>query len=178
MKNKEIERFTAEDLDSQVAKVLRGLGNPEPPLDLRDVRELQKLDRAYYSSQDDSPLRERYSQLKIAGKQIIRRPTLLLDVIRKAKISALWIPDRRRILIDEETPKLKHRWFEAHEIGHSLAPWHERYLFGDDSETVLPTCIETLESEANYIAGQLLFLQDRFFLRLKIAIHPLRPSSR
>jgi hypothetical protein len=34
----------ASDIDQQVAKVLRGLDNPEPPLRLEDVRELLELD--------------------------------------------------------------------------------------------------------------------------------------
>jgi len=162
MKNPAVGVREADDLRKQVQKVLRGLGNPEPPLDLRDVRELLKLDLRYYSSADDGFLLETVSRLKIAGKQILQRPTLLLEVVRKAKISALWIPDHKRILIDSDTPELKHRWFEGHEIGHGLAPWHQRYLFGDDAETLRHSCIETLESEANYAAGQLLFLQSRF----------------
>ena len=44
MKNPVIEQLAAEDLRSQVDKVLRGLGNPEPPPDLRDVRDLLRRD--------------------------------------------------------------------------------------------------------------------------------------
>ena len=116
----------------------------------------------YFSSSDDSFLRDTVSRLRVAGKQIVKRPTLLLDVIKKAKLSALWVPDHKRILIDSDTPKLKHRWFEGHEIGHSLALWHKRFLLGDDTESLRQTCHETLESEANYASGQLLFLQKRF----------------
>lgn len=162
MKNSSIGRYEAEDLRRQVEKVLRGLGNPEPPLDLRDVRELLRLDRQYYSSKDDSAVREFVSKLTIAGKQILARPTLLLDIIRKADISALWVPDRKRILIDADLPQLKHRWAETHEISHSIAPWHRGFLFGDSEEELRLSCHEKLESEANYTAGQLLFLQERF----------------
>jgi len=162
MKNQPIGKHEGEDLRKQVRKVLRGLGEPEPPLDLRDVRELLRLDLRYYSSEDDSYLQEMVSRIKIGGKQLLLRPALLLDVVKKAKLSALWVPDHKRILIDAEAPKLKHRWFEGHEIGHGLAPWHQRYLFGDDAETLRLTCYERLESEANYAAGQLLFLQERF----------------
>src|SRR4051794_36690996 len=118
MKNAQIGQHEAADLRKQVDKVLRGLGNPEPPLELGDVRELLRLDRQFFSSSDDSAIREVASKLFIAGKQIIARPTLLVDVIRKAQLSALWLPDRKRILIDSETPLLKHRWYETHEIGH------------------------------------------------------------
>ncbi|UOF02885.1 ImmA/IrrE family metallo-endopeptidase [Bdellovibrio reynosensis] len=164
MKNPTVGKHEAEDLKKIVEKVIKGLGNPKPPLDLRDVRELLKLDVRYYSSTNDSFLQETISRMKIAGKQIIKRPSLLLDVVKKAKLSALWIPDHKRILIDESTPKLKHRWFEGHEIGHGLAPWHKLFLFGDNQETLGQGCHEQLEAEANFAAGQLLFLQDRFVI--------------
>jgi hypothetical protein len=162
MKNPVVGRYEAEDLQKQVEKVLRGLGNPEPPIDLREVRELLRLDKGYFSSKDDSYLRETVSKVKIAGKQIIERPTLLLDVVRKAKLSALWLPDSRRILLDQDEPILKHRWSEAHEIGHSIAEWHGLFMFGDDAETLNRACHEKLEGEANFAAGQLLFMQKRF----------------
>ena len=44
-KNHLIKEKTAHDIDQRVERVLRGLGNPEPPLRLEDVRELLKLDR-------------------------------------------------------------------------------------------------------------------------------------
>lgn len=162
MKNVILTPFEAEDLRSQAEKVLRGLGNPEPPLDLESVYELLRLDRQFYSTTNDGAVREFVSRVKIAGRQIIARPTLLIDVIRKAQLSALWVPDRKRILIDSNTPKLKQRWYGAHEVGHSLIPWHEDYLYGDSEETLTPMCDERLESEANYTAGQLLFMLDRF----------------
>jgi hypothetical protein len=162
VKNQVIPAYEAADLRRQVEKVLRGLGNPEPPLRLEDVRELLRLDRQYYSSTDDSAAREMISRLRIAGKQILERPSLLIDVIRKAELAALWLPDRKRILIDAETPVLKHRWYESHEIGHSLAPWHRDYLYGDSEESLSPVCREELEAEANYAAGQLLFMMNRF----------------
>ena len=162
MKNIFIGRFEAAELRARVDKVLRDLGNPEPPIDLANVRELLRLDRQYYSTSDDSAIRDVVHKLTIAGKQILERPTLLLDVIRKAQISALFLPDRKRILLDADTPQLKHRWYETHEIGHSLAEWHGDFLYGDSEETLSPMCRQTLEAEANYAAGQLLFMRDRF----------------
>lgn len=153
---------TVRDIDGQVDKILRGLGNPEPPLDLRLVRELLKLDRQYYSSTDDGFVREVVSRLKIAGQQILQRPTLLKDAIVKLSLKALYLPDSKRILIDSDVPQLKHRWSEAHEVGHSVIPWHEGMLFGDDTHTLSPAYHETMEAEANYAAGQLLFLGGRF----------------
>ena len=113
---------TARDIDGRVAKVLKDLGDPDPPLRLEIVRELLELDRAYYSSSDGGALEETVHRLKVAGKQVIRRPSLLLDVVKKLDLKALWVPDRSRILIDSEIPSAKQRWGEAHEIGPGADP--------------------------------------------------------
>src|SRR5208282_619531 len=120
MTNPEIGDSERRDINRRVERILKDLGNPEPPLSLEDVRYLLRLDLKYYSSTDVSAAREVAHKLYVAGKQIIERPALLIDVIRKSKLSALWLPDRKRILIDRDAPKLKHRWMEAHEIGHSV----------------------------------------------------------
>ena len=98
----------------------------------------------------------------IAGIQLYKRPTLLIDAIRKSSLQALYLPDRKRILLDESLPKLKHRWNEAHEICHSLLPWHQEVMLGDNKYTLLPACQEEVEAEANFGAGRLLFLRERF----------------
>ena len=162
MKNQPIDPFAAQDIQDQVDKVLRGLSNPEPPLDLLDVRELLKLDLQFYSSTNTGPLREFVSKVKVGTKQLAMRPTLILDVVRRAGLKALWIPDRKRILIDEGLPDLKMRHAEAHEITHSITPHHRPFLLGDDRETLRTSCHEKLESEANFGSGQLLFLRERF----------------
>jgi hypothetical protein len=150
------------EIDAQVEKVLRGLGNPEPPIRLDDVRELLRLDRQYYSSTDDGVLREFISKVKIGAQQLFLRPTLIFDVVKKASVSAFWIPDGKRILIDKELPQLKHRWAETHEVIHSLTEWHKLFLFGDSTRELNPACHDQLEAEANYGAGQLLFVRGRF----------------
>jgi hypothetical protein len=162
MKNIIVTGYEAQDIQAQVDKILRGLGNPEPPLKLEEVRELLRLDRRFYSSEDQSAVREVVSRLLVAGKQVVKRPTILFEAIRKAKLSALWLPDKKRILIDESVPQLKHRWSEAHEIGHSIIPWHSNLHLGDNEFSLNPTCHAQMEAEANYAAGRLLFLQDRF----------------
>jgi len=162
MRNSLLRVHTAEDIDAQVDKVLRGLGNPPPPLSLEDVRALLKLDKGYYSSTNDGLLREMTSKLYVAGKQIIARPMLLWEAAKKASLKALYLPDRRQILLDEDLPVLKHRWNESHEIGHSIIPWHDSAMLGDDTATLSQACIEHTESEANYAAGRLLFLRERF----------------
>ena len=162
MKNFIIGAREANDIDVVVAKTLRALGNPEPPLVLADVRALHELDLKYFSSTDDSALQEMASRIKIAGKQVLRRPSLLLDVVRKAELRALWLPDRKRILIDADEHQLRHRWLEAHEHGHQMCAWHSRYAYGDDVDSLDPACRHATEAEANYAAGQLIFLADRF----------------
>jgi hypothetical protein len=78
MKSIAIDGHEAQDIDKQVRKVLRGLGNPDPPLNLDEALELLNLDRGYYSSDDEGAVREVISRMMVAGKQIIRRPTILL----------------------------------------------------------------------------------------------------
>ena len=120
MRNVSLGHRTIADIDAQVAKVLRGLGQPEPPIDLRVVRDLLKLDRGYYSTTDDSLLRETFSRMKVAGLQVLLRPTILGDPVRSLSLKALYLPDQKRILLDKDLPPLKHRWNEAHEIGHDI----------------------------------------------------------
>ena len=153
---------TLRDIDQRVERVLRGLGNPEPPLKLEDVRELLKLDLKFYTASDPSVAREALSRIRIAAIQTFQRPTLILDAIKKFSLKALYLPDRKRILLDGDVPKLKHRWSEAHEIGHSLLPWHEEMMHGDNEQTLSRACEYQIEGEANFTAGRLLFLRNRF----------------
>lgn len=161
-KNEIIKARTAADIDRKVERVIRDLGNPEPPLDLETVRELLKLNLAYYTANDPSILQEVVSKMTMAGKQVLARPSRILDAVRKWDLRALYIPDGKRILIDKDQPKLKHRWHEGHEIGHSLLPWHAGAMLGDNEHTLRQSCHETIEAEANFAAGRLLFLRDRF----------------
>lgn len=162
MKNVYLRDRTAQDINDLVAKILRDLGRPEPPLNLDTVRELLRLDRQYYSSTEDSALREVAHRLTVAGKQVLARPTLLLDAIKKFDLRSLFLPDGKRILIDRNLPDAKQRWSEGHEIGHSIIPWHLNTMLGDDKRTLTPACHEQIENEANFAAGQLLFFQQAF----------------
>lgn len=153
---------TAQDIDGRIDRVLRGLGNPEPPLSLDQVRELLKLDRAFYTADDPTIVREVISRIRVATIQIAHRPMLLVDAIKKWSLQALYVPDRRRILLDASLPAKTHRWNEAHEIGHSLIPWHDDVMHGDNRHTLRPQCHEQIEAEANFAAGRLLFLRERF----------------
>ncbi|MBX9896403.1 MAG: hypothetical protein K2Y17_00595 [Qipengyuania sp.] len=158
----QVGEYEASDIEAIVTRLLKDLGNPEPPLDLESVRRQLDLDLKYYSSNDVGVFDEVAHRLKMAGKQLFDKPTALFDAIRKAGLSALWVPSSRRIMIDQEVPQPKHRWIEGHEIGHSLIPWHREFLFGDDSVTLDPSCHATVEAEANFASARLLFLQERF----------------
>ena len=116
----------------------------------------------FYTADDPTMIRETISRIRIAGIQVFERPTLLIEAIRKASLKALYLPDRKRILLDATLPELKHRWNETHEICHSLLPWHQEVMLGDNANTLLPACHEAVEAEANFGAGRLLFLRERF----------------
>lgn len=167
MQNSFLAERTVRDIDKRVSKILKDLGYPEPPLRLEIVRELLRLDLAYYSTSDQGVLAETVHRLTVAGKQVMQRPGLLLDAVKKLDLKALWIPDRKRILIDKELPAKKQRWGEAHEITHGILPWHEAAMHGDRKQTLSPTCEQQIEAEANFGAGRLLFLQDRFTDQLR-----------
>jgi hypothetical protein len=155
----EVGVYEAEDIRRQVRRLLRDLGNPEPPIDLHQVRKQLQLDRRYYSSADPDTFDELAHRVKIGGKQLV---ATFMSLVQKSKLCAFWLPERRRILIDEAVSQKKHRWIEAHEIGHSITPWHQEFLFGDNEYTLDPDCHAMVEAEANYAAAQLLFLQERF----------------
>jgi hypothetical protein len=162
LKNQFVDSRSAKDIDKQVEKILHSLGNPEPPLNLDLVRELLKLDRKYYTSTDDGALREFVNKVKLGAKQVLMRPSLIIDAVKNWDLKALYLPDQKRILIDSSLPATKQRWSEGHEIIHSVLPWHEDTTFGDNRGTLTPACYEELEWEANYGAGQLLFLHKHF----------------
>ncbi len=162
MKNAFLRERTARDINDLVAKVLRDLGNPDPPLNLDSVRELLRLDRQYYSSTEAGALREVAHRLTVGGKQVLARPALLLDVVKKWDLRALFIPDHKRILIDSDLPGPKQRWSEGHEIGHSIIPWHLETMLGDNKLTLTPACHQQIKNEANFAAGRMLFFQEAF----------------
>lgn len=181
MNNSYLNDQVESDINAQVAKVLRDLGNPKPPLRLDDVRALLRLDRGYYSSRDVGTLDRMIHKLRLAKHQIVTTPTRLLEVVRQSGLKALFLHDSREILIDSEEPDPKKRWNEAHEIGHSVIPWHADYSMGDQLQTLTPGCHEKIEAEANHAAGRLLFLGDLFgatLLDCTLSLTTVRALSR
>ncbi len=159
----EVGGYEKREIDAQIARILRDLGNPPPPLKLKDVRDLLKIDLAYYKSTDPGVIQELTHRFALlAHKTIPDIGRHLAAALAKSKLNAFWIPKSKRILLDETVPEPKHRWIESHEITHSVAGWHKDFLLGDNRFTVDPVCHATIEAEANYGAGRLLFMADRF----------------
>jgi Zn-dependent peptidase ImmA (M78 family) len=159
----EVGEYERRDIDAQINRILRDLGNPPPPLQLADVRKLLKLDLQYYKSTDPGLLEELTHRFKLLARKTI--PDIgkhLSDALAKSKLTAFWVPASMRILLDETVPEPKHRWIEGHEISHSVTDWHKEFLLGDNSFTLDPVCHATIEAEANYGAGRLLFMSDLF----------------
>jgi Zn-dependent peptidase ImmA (M78 family) len=162
MKNPQIGNSERKLIDKAVHRLIADLKGVEPPLDLEHVRDRLKLDREYYSSKDPSLMREVIHSLKIAGREMVSSSTMVGRMIDKLGLRAMVFWDQNRILIDQELHRIKHRWAEGHEIGHKLLFWHKHYLLGDSKNELSPTCHAIIEAEANYAAGQLLFMQKRF----------------
>lgn len=161
-KNRILTSRNEADIDERIERVLKDLGNPEPPLRLEDVRKQLKLDFGYYSASDPGLLQDTIHKFRMGGQKIVLKAQALVSVVKKFDLRALFIPAQNRILIDRDQHYLTHRWNEAHEIAHSLFPWHEGAMLGDNKDTLMPSCHDELEGEANFGAGRLIFLQGRF----------------
>lgn len=162
MRNQYLSPGTEAAIDKQVVKLLKGLGNPEPPLRLELVLELLKLDAQFYTTTEDGVFRETISRIRVGAIQVFKRPKLLLEAVTNSDLKALYIPDKKRILVDSNLPDLKVRWHTAHEVTHSICDWHGDVMFGDNLSTLSQGCHEQVEAEANFGTGRLLTLQDRF----------------
>lgn len=153
---------TKNDIDKRMARILVELGNPEPPISHEMISDLLSLDKKYFQKDDPGMLDELWSRLKRGTKQIVQRKGLLLDMLKTMSLRAAYLPDTKRIYIDNGLHPFKKRWGETHECVHGVLPWHKDYMLGDDRHTLTPSCREKLEAEANYGTGRLLFAGDRF----------------
>ena len=162
MKNAFLDARSAADIDAIAKKIHADLDYRDGAVSLDEVRDLLRLDRKYYNPEDPDLLDEVIHKLKRGAMQIVMRPMLLLEAIKKHDLRALYFPDKKRILIDANIPELKKRWSESHEISHSFIPWHQEFMLGDDKETLSPQCSQQIEAEANYGSGRLIFPQAVF----------------
>ena len=105
----EVDDYSAEDIRKQVARVLRDLGNPEPPVKLGEVRDLLKLDLDYYSKTDLGLFDEVSHRVKVGGKLLLRKPGRMIDAVQKSRAPGAAVSGRpphsdRRCCADPETP--------------------------------------------------------------------------
>jgi len=150
-----------EDIDRAVDLLLADLGSPEPPLKLADVTQHLKLKSCRYRFAEFQESDLSATDL-IVGTTVHNTPALVHRAVTRSGLQALYLPRQREVWLDSSVPQVKHRWNEAHEIGHAIIPWHSDISLGDDAMTLTPACQAKIESEANYAAGRLIFLSDRF----------------
>src|SRR5260370_14674375 len=96
------------EIRDHVGRILRDLGNPEPPLKLTDVRTLLSLDLQYYSSWDPGLVTELTHRFTLLARKTI--PDLgkhLLTALSKSRLCAFWVPDGAKIMVDTEVPEPK-----------------------------------------------------------------------
>lgn len=159
-----IGEFERQDIHEHIARLLRDLGNPEPPLRLEQVRALQKLDLTYYSKANLNLLDEIAHRARMAGNDITTTTKRMVDVVKKYGLRGMLMSKEgdKRIFIDDDVAELKRRFLIAHEITHDLLPWHRSLLLGDNESTLNPTFHQAMEAEANYGGRHLLFLGGKF----------------
>ena len=75
MKNLILQPAIRQKIDRRVDKILRDLGDPEPPLRLEEVRELLRLHVSFYQTDSDGIMKRAIHSLVMAGKQIFARPS-------------------------------------------------------------------------------------------------------
>ena len=102
----------------------------------------------------------------VSGKQVMQRPDCFWMPLRNSTSKRLGFrpkanSHRQRLALRETAMG------RSSEIGHSILPWHDVVMHGDKKRTLSPTCEQQVESEANFAAGRLLFLQDQFTVRVR-----------
>ena len=164
-----IGRFEEREIKDKISRLLRDMGNPEPPLRLEEVRAQQKLDLTYYSKADLNLLDEIAHRTRLAGQSIGSTAMRMVDVVEEYGIRGLLMLNDgdKRIFIDNDVKQLKRRFVIAHEITHDLLDWHRDLLLGDNESTLSPICHQTMEAEANFGARQLIFLGGKFHIEAR-----------
>ena len=141
---------TCKEIDKIVAKTLRDAGLTNPPISIEDILDFLELHRDFYDLEDPSLIKRVRHKIRIGGKKLI-------NIARKIKLSALWLPDREQILVDSSLPLPKQEWASFHNSVHTILPWHRAYFLGDTAQTLDPDFQEKLEEEANYGTSGLMF---------------------
>ena len=150
-----MDESTRREIERIAAETLRDAGLTEPPLSVERLLEHVQLHRDYYDLSDPGFLDRAKHKLHVHGRKLV-------EIVNKVRLKAVLLFDESRICIDNDLPKIKHPWASCHETGHRILRWHTPFFFGDTAETLDPAYQADLEDEANYAAGRLLFLGDRF----------------
>jgi hypothetical protein len=151
----DVDSSSAKEIDKLAAKVLREAGITRPPVKVEDLLEHLKVHREFYSLADPTLLQRLQHKVLVKGIKLV-------NVIKKIRLSAVWLPDEDRILVDEDLPSPKREWASFHDATHSILEWHRPYFLGDTAQTLDPDFQEVLEAEANYGASALMFCGNLF----------------
>jgi len=147
----EVDDSTRKEIDKIVEKILKDAGLGDPPIQIADILEHLKLNRQFYSLDDPNLLRRFAHRLQIGKRKVV-------NIVReKIRLAAVWLPDEKRILVDESQPKPKQVWASFHDTIHTVLPWHKDFFLGDTAQSLEPEYQDILESEANYGASGLMF---------------------
>lgn len=149
-----LDEYTRRAIDKLVERVLKEASLNEPPICIEDLLSHLEIDRDFYDLEDPSLLRRMQHKIKVWGHWGHKR---LINVAKKIRLSAVWLPDREKILIDSSLPPPKQKWASFHDVTHSLLPWQKIYFLGDTAETLDPDIQFQLEAEAHYGASALMF---------------------
>jgi Zn-dependent peptidase ImmA (M78 family) len=145
-----VDETTCRAIDKLVDRVLREARLKEPPIRIDDLLSHLEIDRDFYNLEDPGFLRKMQHKIKVFGQKLI-------NVAKKVRLSAVWLPNREKILIDSSLPPPKQKWASFHDVAHSLYPWQKIYFLGDTAETLDPDIQMRLEAEAHYGASALMF---------------------
>lgn len=142
--------LTQREIDKVVRDTLREAGLVEPPVRIQDLLDHLRLYRDFYNLEDPTLLQRFWHKVQVQGHKLV-------EVVRKVKLAAVWLPDEQRILVDTALPPPKQEWASFHDSTHRILDWHRSFYLGDTAQTLDPDFQEMLEAEANYGASALMF---------------------
>jgi hypothetical protein len=81
------------------------------------------------------------------------------------RVLGAWVYGERIAYVDRGEASVRVHFTDAHEATHAMCPWHGPTLQVDDEDSLMGRLRKTVESEANYGAGHLIFQGGRFHRR-------------
>jgi hypothetical protein len=155
-----------------MAQLRQQAGVPRPELDEPARHRLSAVaERALRDAGVSAPPTPLEEVARVAGIERIADTAELPDEIQAEKPPA-WkrilgavLFKERTVFIDKEGTAQRlgrGRFVQAHETAHVLLPWHEAVFLLDDERRIFYDTHEELETEANWVAAQLLFQGRRY----------------